>query len=170
MNKKYLWNLLAIMMVAMMSVSFVSCGDDDEPEPLPTPTPTPTPEQKNADLIGWWKEPDNSSGYYTAMGDDYWSSRHALHFINANTVEEAWVVKTEQVTPSSDFYGRDSWKDAFSGWYYFTAFDYYTWVYERKDNVITLQRSSELYTNNNIVIVDNKLRWGSVEYEKITDK
>lgn len=30
--KKYLWRLMTIMMVAMMSVSFVACGDDDNDE------------------------------------------------------------------------------------------------------------------------------------------
>ena len=30
MKKKYFWNMLAILMVTMMSVSFISCGGDDE--------------------------------------------------------------------------------------------------------------------------------------------
>lgn len=38
--KDLLWNLLAIVMVAMMSVGLLSCGDDDEPDPEPIPTPT----------------------------------------------------------------------------------------------------------------------------------
>ncbi|MBR1932663.1 MAG: hypothetical protein IJ841_03155 [Prevotella sp.] len=32
MNKKYLWNLLAFMMVAMLSVSFTACSSDDDDE------------------------------------------------------------------------------------------------------------------------------------------
>ena len=159
MRKKNLWSMLTIIMITMLTVGFVSCGGDDDDDD--------NKKEDNSDLIGWWKEPD-SNWTYDAMGWDYSSSRHALHFINANTVEEAWVVKKEQVS-SNDFYGRDSWKDAFSGWYYFTGFDHYTWVYERKDNVITLQRSTE-NNNNNIVIIDNKLRWGAYEYVKVTNQ
>ena len=29
-KKSYLWNLLSVMMIVMLSLSYVSCGDDDE--------------------------------------------------------------------------------------------------------------------------------------------
>ena len=32
MNKKYFWNLLTFMMVAMLSFGFASCGSDDDDE------------------------------------------------------------------------------------------------------------------------------------------
>ncbi len=34
--RNYLWNLLAIMMAAMLSVVFVSCNDKEEEEPIPS--------------------------------------------------------------------------------------------------------------------------------------
>ncbi len=42
-KKDFLWSMLAFVLVSVLSVGLVSCGDDDEPEPTPTPTPTPTP-------------------------------------------------------------------------------------------------------------------------------
>ena len=40
MAKKYFWSLLTLMMVAMLSVGFVSCGDDDD--------------EDNASIVGTW--------------------------------------------------------------------------------------------------------------------
>lgn len=34
-KKDFLWNLLAIAMVGLLSISFISCGDDDEPVSQP---------------------------------------------------------------------------------------------------------------------------------------
>ncbi len=44
-KKKNLWSLLAIMMVAMFSFSFVSCGDDDDEK---------TPEANEITILGTW--------------------------------------------------------------------------------------------------------------------
>lgn len=38
-KKDFLWSLLTIVMVAVLSVGFVSCGDDDDDDPVPEPEP-----------------------------------------------------------------------------------------------------------------------------------
>lgn len=48
MKKKNLWCLLAVLMVTIVSVSFVSCGDDDDEDDIT--------------IVGTWKY-DFSSGY-----------------------------------------------------------------------------------------------------------
>jgi len=53
MSKKNLLHLLAIMMVAMLSVGFVSCGDDDDDDYVPQGgQTTTTPETPSADPEG----------------------------------------------------------------------------------------------------------------------
>ena len=39
MKKNYLWSLLTIMMAAVLSVGFTSCGGDDDDDLIPEPTP-----------------------------------------------------------------------------------------------------------------------------------
>ena len=43
-NQKKLWNLLAIIMVAMLSIGLSSCGDDDDDDK----------DGGNSDLVGYW--------------------------------------------------------------------------------------------------------------------
>lgn len=43
MKKNFLWSILAIMMVGVLSLGFISCGSDEPTTPTPTPTPDPTP-------------------------------------------------------------------------------------------------------------------------------
>lgn len=162
--KKYFYLLLIPLCLGL-----AACSKDDEETTESNSSnssqedPIPAVEE-NADLIGWWKEPANNKGY-VAIGNAYTFIRHALHFINSNTVEEAWVGPDDDVKNYQYPYGREYWKRAFDGWLYFTSIDYYTWVYKKDGNVIRLEGSTRP-----IVIADNKLRWGSVEYERITNK
>lgn len=161
--KKYFYLLLI-----PLCLGFAACGSDDEDEDLNpnmhSQSDPSTATEENNDLIGWWKEPADNSGY-VAIGNAYTFIRHALHFINSNIVEEAWVGPDEDVEDEQFPYGREYWKRAFNGWYYFTSWDYYTWVYKREGNVIRLEGATQP-----IVIVGDKLRWNGIEYERVTSK
>ncbi len=55
MNKKIFMSLLSIMMVAMLSVCFVSCGDDDD---------------DNNPLVGTWYYSENGNYYEISFYSD----------------------------------------------------------------------------------------------------
>ena len=48
MKKKYLLNLLTFMMVTIVSVGFVSCGDDDD-------NPNDNPNDNPVSIVGTWR-------------------------------------------------------------------------------------------------------------------
>ena len=66
MNKKFFWNLLTFMMVAMLSVSFVSCGGDNDDQGNPT--------QQTGSIA----DPEGTTEIYLNSGTDpyYYSSKH----------------------------------------------------------------------------------------------
>ena len=81
MNKKHLWNLLAIMMVAMLSVGFTSCGDDDDEGG-----------SVNSDLVGTWTKQYDRLGVIglklTSNGEAYyneWSTGETPNFDNVKS-------------------------------------------------------------------------------------
>lgn len=56
MNKKNFFNLMTMLLVALLSAGFAACSsDDDEDEPTPTPTPTPSGElvTDKTPALGW---------------------------------------------------------------------------------------------------------------------
>lgn len=56
MNKRYLWRLSAIMMVAMLSVGLSSCKSDDEEENGPETEKTEKTDYGKDGLKGYWME------------------------------------------------------------------------------------------------------------------
>lgn len=55
-KKEFLWSMLTFVMVAMLSVGFVSCGDDDSGSDIP--------------IVGTWVDTDdNSDVSFTFNGD-----------------------------------------------------------------------------------------------------
>lgn len=81
MKKKNLWCLLAILMVTIVSVGFVSCGDDDEEDEIT--------------IVGTWRY-DFGSGYVlltfnqngTARYQEYdhgrWESDESANYVYSN--------------------------------------------------------------------------------------
>lgn len=60
MKKNFLWNMLSFVMVAMLSVGFVSCGGDDDDD-------TKTEEVTSASILGSWSYTKvRSSGSYVS--------------------------------------------------------------------------------------------------------
>lgn len=112
MKKKSLLHLLTIMMVAMLSVGFVSCSDDDDPY---------DPEQSS--LVGNWILKENSNYWWrfifrkdgtgvetvysndgkTEITENYqfkytYSSKSSVLIINYTTGESGTVTYTVQLT------------------------------------------------------------------------
>jgi hypothetical protein len=65
MKKKYLFSLMAILMMAMASVSFVSCGSDDDDEEMGGM------DDDTRMIVGVWHKPSSSlpSWTFEASGD-----------------------------------------------------------------------------------------------------
>lgn len=81
MKKKNLSQLMSILIITIISVSFVSCGDDGENDVVNLTPDVINSEANNSDLIGWWVT-DKQPGY---DGTFYW--RLAIHFIDDQIVE-----------------------------------------------------------------------------------
>ena len=66
MKKNYYLHLLAIMMVSMLDVAVISCGDPEDPTPPVTNPEKTDPEQpkETSPLIGSWEYVERESGSY----------------------------------------------------------------------------------------------------------
>lgn len=53
-TKKYLWSLLTMLMVAMLSVNLTACSDDDDDETV----------VEDTHIVGSWQEDDTSEGIW----------------------------------------------------------------------------------------------------------
>ena len=88
MKKNFLWSMLSFVMVAMLSVGFVSCGDDDDD--------TKTEEVTSASILGSWS--------YTEIRSD-------THYISETyTFNEdgTYIVLWEEGTSSETYSGEES--------------------------------------------------------------
>ena len=73
MNKKKLWSMMAIMMVAMLSISLASCGDDDDNGNV---------------IVGEWQECNSKGVFRNDASDD-----EVLHLsFRANGTGDFWSV------------------------------------------------------------------------------
>lgn len=133
--KKYLLNLMAILMVAIVSVSLVSCECDDD---------------------------DDNSGvssrvsglYYYEDGGD---SRTAYNFVNNNTVEVYYSLSQDSNAKWAGERGV-----AFplkSGWYYWTGnkyiYSYYIiddMVVIGSDRIMTISGNTLVYNDMGVVL------------------
>ena len=104
MNKKYFWSLLSIMMVAMLSFGFVSCGGDDDDEISNEKKEGPNNEQNN--------EPDNGTvkGEVAEAVDLGLSVKWASWNVGASRPEEVGNYYAWGETKPKEYYTYNNWR------------------------------------------------------------
>lgn len=88
-SRKYLWNLLTLLMVAMLSVNLTACGDDDDDD-----TPTIV-----SPVVGSWK-----TSYYTSSfgADLYLGSDGTVRLSITNNGKTSASKGTYETTTTND--------------------------------------------------------------------
>ena len=130
MKKRNLWSLLAVLMVAMLSVSLVSCGDDDDDDEGGS----------SASLSGL---------YYYESG---YGSRTAYNFVNSNTVE-FYGDLTQNF--NATWFGESGVKFPLrNGWYYWPG-NKHTYSYHIVGDIVVIGTDRYMTISGNTLIYDD---------------
>lgn len=135
MKKKFFWSMLTFLMVAIVSVGFVSCGGDDD------------------DKNGGGSSSVSGLYYYENGG----GSRTAYYFVNGNTVETYG-----DLTQDRNATWRGNKGTSFplrSGWYYWEG-NKHTYSYHivgdmvviGTDRIMTISGSTLIYDDFGVVL------------------
>lgn len=158
--KKYLY-----LLVAIVCMGFAGCGGSDDND-ITTPSETTgnnDGKTQNADLAGWWISDLIGSSASPNVG--CW----ALRFLDDNIIQSTFLVIEKSIYGggySNEDVGDYVFTYNSTKYFYSKQNTVKTYVYERNGNVISIQAT--MY-NNNIVLIDGKLKWEDIEYFKVAN-
>ena len=103
MKKNLLWSLLAVMMVAVMSFSFVSCGDDDDDDAVAA--------NIDSAIAGkWYKHSSGYTiGYDLRANGEYWYTEYENNETPEWFLDGRWTASNNTLTL---YVNADEEKDA----------------------------------------------------------
>lgn len=147
-KKDFLWNLLAIAMVGLLSISFISCGDDDEPVSQP---------QK--------EQPNNTND--PNKPDDSNDSNNPSTTIDASLLIGTWKTTfTENDYEIIEFYTDKTYKSyGVGGGRRFEEVG--TWTLKPSTNVLTMTNEYSTQSSEILSLTNTKLEVFNSVYERI---